>query len=43
VTEPSLLVPHLQAVEHGRFGGMGNVDVLGHAAPHRFDRMRKLV
>jgi hypothetical protein len=35
-------------VEHGalrgsRFGGLGNVDILGHAVPRRFDRMRELV
>jgi hypothetical protein len=35
VTELPLRVPHLQAVEHGRFGGLGNVDILGHAAPRR--------
>jgi hypothetical protein len=25
------------------FGGLGNVDILGHAAPRRFDRKRELV
>jgi hypothetical protein len=34
-------------VEHGALRrsrlGLGNVDILGHAAPRRFDRMRELV
>jgi hypothetical protein len=30
-------------IEHGGFGGVGHVDILGHAAPRRFDRMRELV
>ena len=48
VPELSLFIPHREMVEHGalrgsRFGGLGNVDILGHAVPRRFDRMRELV
>jgi hypothetical protein len=48
VAELPLVVPHRQMVEYRTpggqsFGGLGNVDILGHAAPRRFDRMRELV
>ncbi len=48
VAELALFIPHQERVEHGalrrsRFVGLGNVDILGHAAPRRFDRMRELV
>jgi hypothetical protein len=40
----AVFIPHLEMVEHGaRFGGVGHVDILGHAAPRRFDRMSELV
>ena len=47
VTELALFIPHREMVEHGALRrlrlGLGNVDILGHAAPRRFDRMRELV
>jgi hypothetical protein len=48
VPELVLFIPHLQVIEYRTlggqsFGGLGNVDILGHAAPRRFDRMRELV
>ena len=45
VAELVLVIPHLEMVEHGalRSLGLGNVDILGHAAPRRFDRLRELV
>jgi hypothetical protein len=48
VAELPLFVPHQERVEHGAaygslFVGLGNVDILGHAVPRRFDRMRELV
>jgi hypothetical protein len=48
MTQLPLFIPHREMVEHGalrgsRFGGLGNVDILGHAVPRRFDRMRELV
>jgi hypothetical protein len=53
VTQLPLFIPHQQVVEYRAlrsgalgwqsFGGLGNVDILGHAAPRRFDRMRELV
>ena len=42
----AVFIPHLEMIEHGagaRFGGLGHVDILGHAAPRRFDRRRELV
>ena len=45
--EPVLFVPHRQIVEHGALLrsslGLGNVDILGHATPRRFDRLGELV
>jgi hypothetical protein len=35
----ALFIPHRE-IERG---GWGNVDILGHAAPPRFDRMSELV
>jgi hypothetical protein len=43
VTDLALFIPHRETVEHGGVGGCGNVDIFGHAAPHRFDRTRELV
>ena len=47
VTELPLFIPHREMVEHGALRrlrlGLGNVDILGHAAPRRFDRLRELV
>jgi hypothetical protein len=47
VTELPFLVPHQEMVEHGALRwqrlGLGNVDILGHAVPRRFDRLRELV
>ena len=47
VTDLSLFIPHREMIEHGAIdgsrGGFGNVDILGHAAPRRFDRMSELV
>jgi peptidoglycan/xylan/chitin deacetylase (PgdA/CDA1 family) len=47
VTDLSLFIPHRGVIEHGPVtgsgGGFGNVDILGHAAPRRFDRLRELV
>ena len=47
VAELPLLVPHQEMVEHGALRrwrlGLGNVDILGHAAPRRFDRWKELV
>jgi hypothetical protein len=47
VTQLPLFIPHQEMVEHGALRrlrlGLGNVDILGHAAPRRFDRMRELV
>src|SRR5205823_9175772 len=40
VADLPLFIPHREKI--GR-GGLGNVDILGHAAPRRFDRMRELV
>jgi hypothetical protein len=34
---------HGRAVEHRSIGGMGNVHIIGHAAPRRFDRIKELV
>jgi hypothetical protein len=39
----AVFVAHRKTVEHRRIGGMGNVHIIGHAAPHRFDRIAELV
>jgi hypothetical protein len=47
VAELPFFIPHRQMVEHGALRwsllGLGNVDVLGHATPRQFDRLRELV
>ena len=47
VTDLALFIPHRQMIEGcstgGSRGGLGNVDILGHAAPPRFDRMSEVV
>jgi hypothetical protein len=47
MTDLSLFIPHRKLVERGTIdgsrGGVGNVDILGHALPHRFDRTAELV
>ena len=47
VAELPLFIPHREMVEHGALRrlrlGLGNVDILGHATPRRFDRLRELV
>ena len=43
MTKLAFLIPHREAVEGGNFGGSGNVDILGHAAPRRFDRREELI
>ena len=47
MTQMPLVVPHRETVEHGAIcrlrPGLGNVDILGHAAPRRFDRSTELV
>jgi hypothetical protein len=47
VAQMSLVIPHREMVKHGALRrlrlGLGNVDILGHAAPRRFDRSRELV
>jgi hypothetical protein len=47
VTQLPLFIPHQEMVEHGALRrlrlGLGNVDILGHAAPRRFDRLWELV
>ena len=46
VTQMPLVIPHREMVEHGALRrlrlGLGNVDILGHATPRRFDRSREL-
>ncbi len=39
----AIFVAHREAVEHRRVGGMGSVDIFGHATPRRFDRIAELV
>jgi hypothetical protein len=39
----AVFVAHRETVEHRRIGGMGNVHIIGHAAPRRFDRIAELV
>jgi hypothetical protein len=39
----AVFVAHRQTVEYRRIGGMGNVHIIGHAAPRRFDRIAELV
>jgi hypothetical protein len=39
----ALFVPHGEVVENRRVGGLGNVHIIGHAAPRRFDRIAELV
>ncbi len=47
VTDLSLFIPHQGRIERGAVGGSraggGDVDILGHAVPHRFDRTGELV
>ena len=38
----AIFVAHRQAVEH-RNGGIGNVEMFGHATPRQFDRIAQLV
>ena len=37
------LLDECRALGGQSFGGLANVDILGHAAPRRFDRIRELV
>ncbi len=39
----AVFIPHREAVEHRGIGGLGNVNIIGHAAPRRFDRIAELV
>jgi hypothetical protein len=39
----AVFVAHREAVEHRGVGGMGSVDIFGHATPRRFDRIAELV
>jgi hypothetical protein len=32
VTDLAFFIPHLEVIEHGALGGIGNVDILSHAA-----------
>jgi hypothetical protein len=38
----AIFAAHRQTVEYGD-GGLGNVDIFGHATPRRFDRIQELV
>ena len=38
----AIFFAHRQAVEHGD-GGLGNVQIFGHATPRQFDRTAQLV
>ena len=39
----AIFVAHRETVEHRRIGRLGNVQIFGHAAPRRFDRIAELV
>ncbi len=39
----AIFVAHREALEHRGIGRLGHIDILGHAAPHRFDRISELV
>ena len=39
----AIFVAHREMVEWRRTGRLGNVNVFGHAAPRRFDRIAELV
>jgi hypothetical protein len=39
----AIFVAHRVTIEHRRIGGLGSVDILGHAAPRQFDRIAELV
>jgi len=39
----AVVVAHRQGIAHRSIGGMGNVHIIGHAAPRRFDRIDELV
>jgi hypothetical protein len=43
----AFFIPHRlveqRALRGALYVGLGSVDILGHAVPRRFDRMRKLV
>jgi hypothetical protein len=39
----AIFVAHRETLEHRRIGAMGNVHIIGHAAPRRFDRIAEFV
>jgi hypothetical protein len=39
----AVFVAQRKPVENRRIGGIGNVHIIGHAAPRRFDRIAELV
>ena len=43
VTDLAVFVAHREPVEHPLIGGMGSVDIFGHAAPRQFDSDQELV
>jgi hypothetical protein len=43
VTNFAIFIAHRQRIEKHRASRLGNVDIFGHAAPHRFDRIADVV
>jgi hypothetical protein len=39
----AIFVAHRETVQQRRIGRLGHVQILGHAAPRRFDRIAELV
>jgi hypothetical protein len=38
-----IVIAHRQRIDSRNAGGLGNVDILGHATPRQFDRIAELV
>jgi hypothetical protein len=43
MTNFAIFVAHRQGIEACGIGGLGSVDIFGHATPRRFDRLAQLV